>query len=86
MQNGDFEVVLSALRDVLERDYLSQEGLAMRLGFSASHVSMLLSGKRNPGIRFLRAVVRLMPELRDAVATLLGGSDRAEAEDDSSAA
>ena len=71
MRDSRIDALLEALRRIQEEQYLTLKGLGHRLGFSAGHLSMVFSGKRQPGIRFLRAVVRRFPEIRSLVATAL---------------
>ncbi len=71
MDDHDLSALIQALRRIQAKEYLSIKGLAHRLGFSAGHLSMIYSGKRRPGIRFLRAVVEHFPQVRDLVARSL---------------
>ena len=71
MRDSGIDALLEALRRIQEEQYITLKGLAHRLGFSAGHLSMIFSGKRQPGIRFLRAVVRRFPEIRSLVADAL---------------
>jgi hypothetical protein len=74
MRDQDIDALVDALSRIRERDYLSIAGMARRLGFSAGHLSMVFSGKRRPGIRFVRAVFEHYPEIRRQMAHRL--SDR----------
>jgi transcriptional regulator with XRE-family HTH domain len=71
MDDHDLSALIRVLRRIQSEEYLSIKGLAHRLGFSAGHLSMIYSGKRRPGIRFLRAVVAHFPQVRDLVARSL---------------
>ena len=71
MDDHDLSALIQVLRRIQSEEYLSIKGLAHRLGFSAGHLSMIYSGKRRPGIRFLRAVVAHFPQVRDLVARSL---------------
>lgn len=64
MDNRDIEAVIEALERVREEQFLSLRGLARRLGFSPSHLSMILARKRRPGKRFLWAAARHFDEVR----------------------
>ena len=63
MDDSEMGALLAVLRRLQEEGYLSARGLAKRLGFSPSHLSMLYAGKRQPGLRFLQAVMRRYPEM-----------------------
>ena len=67
MHDHDLKALIQALHRIQDEEYLSVKGLAQRLGFSAGHLSMIYSGKRRPGIRFLRAVVEHFPQVRELV-------------------
>jgi hypothetical protein len=41
--------------------------MSLRLGVSISMLAMVYSGRRNPGHKFLRGVLRAYPHLRDEV-------------------
>jgi len=71
MDDHDLCALIQALHTIQVKEYLSVKGMAHRLGFSAGHLSMIYSGKRRPGIRFLRAVVAHFPQVRDLVARSL---------------
>jgi hypothetical protein len=68
MQERELEALLAALRQVQDEEYLSIRGMARRLGFSASYLSMLYARKRRPGLRFVRAVLRRYPRVREIIA------------------
>jgi hypothetical protein len=72
MQERELEALLTALRQLQDDEYLSTRGLARRLGFSAGYLSMLYARKRRPGLRFVRAVLRRYPRLREIIARNLG--------------
>ena len=71
MRDREIRAMLRALKEIQEEHYLSIAGLAHRLGLSAGHLSMVFSGKRRPGIRFVRAVIEQYPEIRHLVAESL---------------
>ena len=71
MRDHDLEALIQVLHTIQVEEYLSIKGLAHRLGFSAGHLSMIYSGKRRPGIRFLLAVVAHFPQVRELVARSL---------------
>lgn len=52
-------------------DAASQHEVAARLGISDAMMSMILSGRRIPGTRTLRAIVREYPELWPKVSVFL---------------
>ena len=72
MEDSEIEVMIQVLRRLQEDQYLSLKGLAHQLGFSAGHLSMIFSGKRRPGLRFVRAVVERYPEIRQLLAKHFG--------------
>jgi len=67
--------LIIALTKTLEDEHLSINGLAQRLGFSGAHLSMILSGKRRPGLRFLRAVIDAYPKFGQVIADSMTDSD-----------
>ncbi len=67
MQDEEVCAVIRILKRIMEREHLSAQGMARRLGFSAGHLSMIFAGKRRPGIRFLRAAMARYPEIRRVV-------------------
>lgn len=70
MRDDEIETLIVFLQRVQEEQYLSLKGLAHRLGFSAGHLSMIYSGKRRPGMRFMRAVFEHFPEIRSHLSPL----------------
>jgi transcriptional regulator with XRE-family HTH domain len=76
MQEDDIRALVRILRRIMEEEYLTMQGLARRLGFATSHLSMILSGKRRPGLRFLWAVMERYPEVRDLIMAR-GGAEEA---------
>ena len=64
MRDKEIQALIAALRQVHDEHYLSIQGLARRLGFSAGHLSMVLSGKRRPSMRFMEAAVQAFPLVR----------------------
>lgn len=63
MRKDEIDLMVAALRTKCERESLSVTGLARCLGFSAGHLSMIFSGKRRPGLRFVQAVMTRFPGL-----------------------
>lgn len=59
------------LRGLQRNEHLSNRGMALRLGVSTSMVSMVYRGRRNPGPKFLRGVLKAYPQLRDEVYSFL---------------
>jgi len=68
MDDRDIEAIIEALQRVREEEFLSLRGLAKRLGFSPSHLSMILAHKRRPGKRFLWAAAQRVEEIRRLLA------------------
>lgn len=68
LDDREIEAIIEALERVREEQFLSLRGLARRLGFSPSHLSMILSRKRRPGKRFLWAAARHLEEVRRLLA------------------
>jgi len=64
MHDDELEVFVRALCRVKARRRCSLRGLATLLGVSPGHLSMILTGKRRPGLRFLRTAIEKLPELR----------------------
>lgn len=64
MLDEEIRVVVGILKRILQQEHLTAEGMARRLGISPGHLSMVFSGKRRPGIRFLRAAMARFPEVR----------------------
>lgn len=67
MLDSEIQAVIRILKRIMKRDYLSMQGLARRLGFSVSHLSMIFSGRRRPGLRFIRAAMKRYPEVRQVL-------------------
>lgn len=67
MLEDEVRAVIRILKRIMQQEHLTAQGMARRLGFSASHLSMIFSGKRRPGIRFLRAAMARYPEIRRLV-------------------
>lgn len=76
MRDSEITAMLDALRAIEERQCLSRKGLAQQVGCSTGHLSMLFSGKRRPGLRFVRLVVRRYPEIRHLLASSLAQDDQ----------
>ena len=71
MRDSEIRAMIRALRRIEAEQCLSSRGMAHLLGFSAGHLSMIYSGKRRPGIRFVRAVMEHFPEIRELIAESL---------------
>ncbi len=67
MLDDEVRAVIRILKRIMQQEHLSAQGLARRLGFSAGHLSMIFSGKRRPGMRFIRAAVARYPEIRQVI-------------------
>lgn len=77
MCGDELEAILAALEQIREDEFLSVAGMARQLGFSASHLSLILRRRRRPGARFLRAAAARYPAVRCILAQ--GLADREEA-------
>ena len=55
------------LRGLQRDEDLTLEDMALRLGISLSMLGMVYKGRRNPGPKFLRGVLRAYPHLRNEV-------------------
>jgi hypothetical protein len=73
MREDEIELMVAALRKKCEREFLSVTGLARCLGFSAGHLSMIFTGKRRPGLRFVQAVMTRFPSLYREIVGRNGG-------------
>jgi len=71
MRDSEMRAMIEALRTIKAERHFSQSGLARMLGFSPGHLSMIFSGQRKPGLRFIRAVLERFPEIRRLVARSL---------------
>ena len=71
MRDIEIRAMIRALRKIEADQYLSLKGLAHKLGLSAGYLSMIFSGKRQPGMRFVRAVIEHFPEIRQMMAESL---------------
>lgn len=70
--------LVRVLRGLQRAEDLTVEDMALRLGVSTSMLVMVYCGRRNPGRKFLRGILRAYPQLRDDVCLFLlrGMSDR----------
>ncbi len=68
MDDREIEAIIEALERAREEEFLSLRGLAKRLGFSPSHLSMILARKRRPGKRFLWAAAQSIEPVRRLLA------------------
>jgi len=75
MEDTDIAMIVAMLREAMDSSHMSMQGMARNLGVSASHLSMVFSGKRRPGVRFLRAAARAYPEIARLLADRLLGTD-----------
>ena len=64
MRESEMTAMVEALRQIEAEQYLSLSGLAHKLGISTGYLSMIFSGQRHPGMRFVRAVMEHFPEIR----------------------
>jgi len=55
------------LRGLQRNKRFTIEDMALRLGVSTSMLGMVYSGRRSPGPKFLRGVLKAYPQLRDEV-------------------
>ena len=74
------DLLIDTLERSLEDEHLSICGLAQRLGFSGAHLSMVLSHRRRPGLRLIRAVIAAYPSYAEAVAEALCSKHTGEPE------
>lgn len=65
MEDDQVRTLVRILKRIMSEESLSMQGMAHRLGFATSHLSMILSGKRRPGLRFMWAAMRRYPEIED---------------------
>ncbi|NLT73776.1 MAG: hypothetical protein GXX94_06220 [Chloroflexi bacterium] len=65
MEDEDIRALVRILRRIMADEYVTMQGMARRLGFATSHVSMILAGKRRPGLRFVWAAMEHIPEVRE---------------------
>jgi|GEM_PF-5671494 len=65
MEDDQVRTLVRILKRIMSEESLSMQGMARRLGFATSHLSMILSGKRRPGLRFLWAAMQRYPEIED---------------------
>jgi len=63
--------LVRVLRGKQRNEQLTTEGMARRLGISASMLSMVYHGQRSPGPKFLRGVLRAYPQLSEEVRAYL---------------
>jgi hypothetical protein len=59
------------LRGLQRDEQLTSDDMARRLGVSTSMLIMVYCGRRSPGHKFLRGVLRAYPHLRDEVCQFL---------------
>ncbi len=78
MHDREIQLIIQALHRIQAERHFSLKGLAYQLGFSAGHLSMIFSGKRRPGLRFLRAAAKRFEEIRHLLAQGLALSDNEE--------
>ncbi len=87
MEDDQVRTLVRILKRIMSEESLSMQGMARRLGFATSHLSMILSGKRRPGLRFMWAAMQRYPEIEDMMlsrraraAPNLGDRDSADPE------
>ena len=71
MDRSEVELIQSTLKAAQAKGHYSLRGFARRLGISHGQLSMVLSGKRQPGLRFWLAAVENVPEIRELLAEYL---------------
>jgi len=71
MRDREVRAIIGNLKRIQVERNLSTVGMAGILGLSAGHLSMVYSGQRQPGLRFVRAAVESFPEVRMLVADML---------------
>ena len=79
MLESNMRAVVQALRKIQAEHYLSLSGLAHKLGISTGYLSMVFSGQRHPGMRFLRAAREHFPQIRRLIAQRLRQSTERDA-------
>ena len=67
MEEAEIRAFVRILRRLMAKEHLTMQGMARRLGVSTSHLSMVLSGQRRPGIRLMWAAMQRYPEVHDLV-------------------
>lgn len=75
MREKEIRAMIEALQQIQEARYLSTSGMARMIGCSTAHLSMIYSGSRRPGLRFVRAVMRRFPDIRRLIAESLQEDD-----------
>lgn len=75
MESDELEAIIEALRQIREEQFLSVAGMARQLGFSASHLSLILRRRRRPGARFLHAAALRYPPVRRILAHSLADGE-----------
>jgi transcriptional regulator with XRE-family HTH domain len=63
MEDDEVRALVRILKRIMEGEFLTVQGMARRLGFATSHLSMILRGQRRPGLRFMWAVMERYPEV-----------------------
>jgi transcriptional regulator with XRE-family HTH domain len=68
MSDGVIVAIIEALQQIRDEEFLSIAGMARQLGFSGSHLSLILRRQRRPGARFLRTAAARYPAVRRILA------------------
>ena len=71
MREREIRAMVRALKRIQVERNLSTRGMASRWGLSSGYLSMVYSGQRRPGIRFVRAVMERFDEIRQEMAEML---------------
>ncbi|MBC7234528.1 MAG: hypothetical protein H5T69_01710 [Chloroflexi bacterium] len=71
MRERELRAMIRALQRIQTERHLSMQGISALLGLSPGYISMVYSGRRRPGIRFVRAVLERFPEIRRMIAEML---------------
>ncbi len=72
MREREVRAMVRALKRIQVERGLSTRGMASLLGLSPGYLSMVYSGQRRPGLRFVRAVMEHFDEIRQEIAEMLG--------------
>jgi transcriptional regulator with XRE-family HTH domain len=72
MREREVRAMVRTLKRIQVERGLSTRGMAALLGLSPGYLSMIYSGQRRPGLRFVRAVMEEFDEIRQEIAEMLG--------------
>jgi len=67
--------VIEAIKEYQEQNRISDGGLIKLLQIDRSTWSLLKRGKRSPGVKFLKAVAREIPQLRSIITVEIFNND-----------